>query len=366
MKNKQKTDKDPRMSVNTDGIQRETPEISPYEYPAGKTGSEGMTGEDAFFDEPGDPDIPAASDAEPETGYTVDDADGKNRIVPGTLYLVATPIGNLSDLSVRAAKVLAGVSFIAAEDTRNSQKLLTLLGIRNRLTSYHEHNKASKGEEICQRLQAGDSCALITDAGMPAISDPGEDLVRLCAERGIPVTCVPGCCASVTGLALSGLDTSRFVFEGFLPATGSQRKQRLGLLRNETRTMMFHEAPHRLRQTLADFRDIFGDTRKMAICRELTKINETVLRLSVGEAVAYYTERAPRGEYVLIVAGAPDGETADDAFWTEMTLEEHVAYYLSQGLSRGESVKAVARDRNLPKNAVYNQVMKKDGKAENG
>ena len=281
----------------------------------------------------------------------------KNQIMPSTLYLVATPIGNLADLSERAIKVLSEVDFIAAEDTRNTGHLLSYLQIQKPLLSYHEHNKRERGEQICDRLQAGESCALVTDAGTPAISDPGEDLVALCAEKGITVTSIPGCCAGITALTLSGLPTGRFTFEGFLSVNKSDRKKHLDSLKNEPRTMIFHEAPHKLKTTLSDFRDAFGDDRRISLCRELTKLNEEVLRLTLAEAVAYYEENAPRGEYVLVVEGAGEGSTTAEAFWTNMSIPDHVAYYVEQGMTKKDAIKAAAKDRGVPKNEVYQQVL---------
>ena len=281
----------------------------------------------------------------------------KNQITPSTLYLVATPIGNLSDLSERAIKVLSEVDFIAAEDTRNTGHLLSYLHIQKPLVSYHEHNKRERGENICDRLQGGESCALVTDAGTPAISDPGEDLVALCAERGITVTSIPGCCAGITALTLSGLPTRRFTFEGFLSVNKAERKKHLDSLKNEPRTMIFHEAPHKLKNTLSDLRETFGDTRRISLCRELTKLNEEVLRLTLAEAVAYYEENAPRGEYVLVVEGAGEGSTPTEAFWADMTVPDHVAYYVGQGMTKKDAIKAAARDRGVPKNEVYQQVL---------
>ena len=281
----------------------------------------------------------------------------KNQIMPSTLYLVATPIGNLADLSERAIKVLSEVDFIAAEDTRNTGHLLSYLQIQKPLVSYHEHNKRERGEQICDRLQAGESCALVTDAGTPAISDPGEDLVALCAEKGITVTSIPGCCAGITALTLSGLPTGRFTFEGFLSVNKSDRKKHLDSLKNEPRTMIFHEAPHKLKTTLSDFRDAFGDDRRISLCRELTKLNEEVLRLTLAEAVAYYEENAPRGEYVLVVEGAGEGSTTAEAFWTNMSIPDHVAYYVEQGMTKKDAIKAAAKDRGVPKNEVYQQVL---------
>ena len=281
----------------------------------------------------------------------------KNRITPSTLYLVATPIGNLSDLSERAIKVLSEVDFIAAEDTRNTGHLLSYLQIQKPLVSYHEHNKRERGETICDRLQAGESCALVTDAGTPAISDPGEDLVALCAARGITVTSVPGCCAGITALTLSGLPTGRFTFEGFLSVNKTDRKRHLDSLKSESRTMILHEAPHKLKTTLADLRDTFGDNRRISLCRELTKLNEEVLRMTLSEAVAYYDVNPPRGEYVLVVEGAGEESTDAEAFWTDMSIPDHVAHYMAQGLTKKDAIKAAAKDRGVPKNEVYQQVL---------
>ena len=281
----------------------------------------------------------------------------KNKTKASTLYLVATPIGNLADLSERAIKVLSEVDFIAAEDTRNTAHLLAYLNIQKPLVSYHEHNKRERGEDICSRLQAGESCALVTDAGTPAVSDPGEDLVALCAERGIAVTSIPGCCAGITALTLSGLPTGRFCFEGFLSVNKAERKKHLDALRTETRTMILHEAPHKLRTTLSDLRETFGDGRRISLCRELTKLNEEVLRLTLAEAVTYYEENAPRGEYVLVVEGAQAGDTAAEAFWQDMSIPEHVAFYVGQGMSKKDATKAAAKDRGVPKNEVYQAVL---------
>ena len=279
----------------------------------------------------------------------------KNRVEGGTLYLVATPIGNLGDLSERAIKVLGEVDFIAAEDTRNSMRLLSHLEIHKPMVSYFEHNKRERGEQIAERLLAGESCALITDAGTPAISDPGEDLVALCAERGIPVTSVPGAVASITALTLSGLPTGRFTFEGFLSVNKSERRERLEELKAERRTMLFHEAPHKLKNTLEDFGKAFGENRRVAICRELTKLNEEVLRMNLGEAIEYYKTTDPRGEYVLVVEGAQ--ESAKTAFWEGMEIPAHVEHYLAQGMSKMDAIKQTAKDRGVHKNEVYQAVL---------
>lgn len=277
----------------------------------------------------------------------------KNRVEAGVLYLVATPIGNLADLSERAIKVLSEVDFIAAEDTRNSKKLLSHLGINKPMVSYFEHNKRERGEQLAARLESGESCALITDAGTPAISDPGEDIVALCAERGIPVTSVPGPVASIVALTLSGLPTGKFCFEGFLSVNRGERRAHLAAIQTEKRTMLFHEAPHKLRATLSDFVSTFGENRRIAICRELTKLNEEVLRMTLAEAVAYYEERDPRGEYVLVVEGASEDAVSADAFWSNMDIPTHVNHYISLGQSKMDAIKQTAKDRGLPKNEVY-------------
>lgn len=279
----------------------------------------------------------------------------KNRICPGTLYLVATPIGNLADISERACKVLSDVTFVAAEDTRNSAKLLSCLGIRNELVSYHEHNKKSAGEKIVKRLLSGDSCALITDAGMPAVSDPGEDLVWLCAEAGVSVSVIPGACAAVSALAISALPTGKFVFEGFLSAAAGERRRRLSELAAEERTIILYEAPHKLKSTLADMREIFGDARKVSLVRELTKINEEVLRMTLSEAVAYYEQREPRGEYVLITEGKPKEPV--EKISDDIPVTEQVERYVTLGMSRMDAIKAVAKDRRVSKSEIYKRIV---------
>ena len=281
----------------------------------------------------------------------------KNQIRGGMLYLVATPIGNLSDLSERAIKVLSEVDFIAAEDTRNSLRLLTHLGISKPMVSYHEHNRRERGEEICDRLSAGESCALITDAGTPAISDPGEDLVALCAARGIPVTSIPGACAFVTALTLSGLPTARFVFEGFLPVPKKERRERLAALAREERTFLLHEAPHKLLRTLTDLSEVLGGERRISLCRELTKLNEEILRTTISGAIAYYEEREPRGEYVLVIEGG-EGQPKTEA--PMASVEETVAAYLAKGLSRNEAIKAAAKELGLSRNEVYARTIGQD------
>lgn len=285
----------------------------------------------------------------------------KNAVIPGTLYLVATPIGNMADLSERAIKILSEVDFVAAEDTRNSGLMLSRLGIERPLVSYFEHNKRERGPYIVARLQNGESCALITDAGTPAISDPGEDLVSLCAEAAVTVTSVPGACAAITALTLSGLPTRRFCFEGFLTGTKSDRQKRLSTLENEERTMIFYEAPHHLRQTLDALLAAFGD-RRIALCREMTKLNEEICRTTLAEAVSLYETKEPRGEYVLIIAGAPEKIYAGDDM-PAASIPEHVAALMAQGHTRMDAIKICAKARHLPKNDVYQAVNRSD-KAE--
>lgn len=267
----------------------------------------------------------------------------------GTLYLVATPIGNLGDFSPRAVETLETVDFIAAEDTRVSVKLLNHFSVKKPLVSYHEHNHVTAGQAILQRLLAGESCALVTDAGTPAISDPGEDLVRLCAENGVEVLSIPGCCAAVNALAVSGLPTGRFTFEGFLTVNKKSRRERLDSLKTEERTMIFHEAPHKLRTTLEDLCAAFGPERQVALCRELTKLHEETIRTTLEQAVEFYTENAPKGEYVLVVAGAEPVQAA-------ATLEDGVAQVLAlkrQGMCLKDAAREVAEHTGLSKNELY-------------
>jgi len=280
----------------------------------------------------------------------------KNRIEKGSLYLVGTPIGNLTDISERALKVLSEVDFVAAEDTRNSMKLLNYFGIKKTMISYFEHNKMERGEQIISRLKSGEAGALITDAGMPAISDPGEDLVRLCAENDIKVTTIPGPCAAITALTLSALPTGRFSFEGFLSANKSERRTALAELANEKRTMIFHEAPHKLKATLADMCSAFGGERRISLCRELTKLNEQVLRMTLDEAVEYYANNDPRGEFVLVVEGA-SASAVGETFWKNMSIAEHVTFYIEQGMTKNDAIKAAAKDRKVPKNEIYKETL---------
>lgn len=272
----------------------------------------------------------------------------------GTLYLVATPIGNLGDFSPRAVETLAQADFIAAEDTRVSMKLLNHFDIKKPLVSYHEHNRASAGPAIVERLLAGETCALVTDAGTPAISDPGQDLVQLCAKADITVQSIPGCCACITALAVSGLPTGRFTFEGFLSANKKERRTRLQELQSEERTMVFHEAPHKLRPTLADMLEILGD-RRISLCRELTKLHEETRRTTLQAAVDYYRETEPRGEFVLVVEGAPRQEAP------VLSMEEGVARVLKlrgDGARMKDAVRQVSADTGLNKNDLYDAVLK--------
>ncbi len=281
------------------------------------------------------------------------DQSERNKVEPSTLYLVATPIGNLEDITYRAVKVLSEVDFIAAEDTRNTPKLLQRYGIKKPLVSYFEHNKRERGEYIVSRIEAGESCALVTDAGTPAISDPGEDLVVLCRERGIKVTSLPGACAAITALTLSGLSTKRFCFEGFLTYAKGQKKARLKELSGEKRTLIIYEAPHHLLDTLKDLYEAFGD-RRVAFCRELTKINEEANQMTLSEAIEFYTENKPRGEFVLVIEGAED--KAEPEF--EMSVQEHVEKYIAEGYTKMDAIKAAAKDRGLPKSTVYAEINK--------
>ncbi len=282
------------------------------------------------------------------------DKEEKNKVEGGVLYLVATPIGNLSDISERAKKVLSEVDFVAAEDTRNTGLLLSRYGIKKPFVSYFEHNKRERGEVIAKRLLEGESCALVTDAGMPAISDPGEDIVRLCAEWNIPVTCVPGCCAAVCALTLSSLATGRFTFEGFVTTNKGERRKLLTKLKNEERTMIFYEAPHKLRQTLSDMLEYMGD-RRIAMCRELTKLNEEIIRTTLSGAVELYSTKDPRGEYVLVVEGGLY-QDSDSEGYPEDPME-HVAMYENSGLEHMAAIKAAARDRGLSKGAFYKMLL---------
>ena len=279
------------------------------------------------------------------------------------LYLVATPIGNLGDLSPRAREVLSSVDFIAAEDTRVSQKLLTACGLpRKPMISYYEHNRRARGEEVLAKLLAGESCALVTDAGTPAVSDPGEDLVALCAEHDVPVIPIPGCCAAVCALAASGLPTGRWCFEGFLSVNKKARRAHLDALQNEKRTMIFYEAPHKLCATLRDLAEAFGGTRRISLSRELTKLHEETLRMTLAEAVAYFDQTPPRGEFVLIVEGAPDEpETEQDEQARLAAAAAAVRRRMEDGQTQKDAVKAVSAETGVKKNALYRFVLDEQG-----
>ncbi len=268
----------------------------------------------------------------------------------GTLYLVPTPIGNLGDISRRVAETLERVDLIAAEDTRVTLKLLNHLGLKKPLISYYRHNTEEAGRQVLDRLRAGESCALCTDAGTPAISDPGEDLVALCALHDVPVESLPGPCALVVALAASGLPTARFVFEGFLPMNKKNRRSRLEALAGEERTLILYEAPHKLTATLADLREVFGPDRRISLCRELTKLHEEIFRTTLDGAMERYQGEVPRGEFVLVVEGAPAKEGE------EYTLEDglgRVEALLKEGLSRKDAVKQAARELGLSRNELY-------------
>ena len=272
----------------------------------------------------------------------------------GMLYLVPTPIGNLGDISVRCRQTLEQADFIAAEDTRVSLKLLNYLGIKKSLVSYYEHNKAQKGNVILDRILAGETCALVSDAGSPAISDPGEDLVKQCAEAGITVCAIPGPCAVITALSISGQATGRFCFEGFLSTAKKSRMEHLQALEKEQRTMIFYEAPHKLLATLESMAEVFGSSRSISLCRELTKLHEEVIRTTLGGAIELYSNQPPKGEFVLVVAGAEpevkEAATLDDAV-------ARVNELMAEGLSRKDAVKQAAKELDLPKNQVYDAAL---------
>lgn len=272
-------------------------------------------------------------------------------------YIVGTPIGNLGDMSPRAIETLRDVDFIAAEDTRNTLKLLNRFEIKKPMISYFEHNKRKRGEEIVALLKTGKTGALVSDAGMPAISDPGADLVSLLYQQGFNVSVVPGPSAFSAALVLSGLDTSRFSFEGFLSTTKKNRREHLESLKANRNTLIFYEGPTKLRGTLADLLEAFGD-RKAAVARELTKIYEQVLRGHLSELISHFESTDPRGEFVIIVEGAKElPET--EKFWSKLSVRDHVAYYVGTGVTKKEAIRLTANDRGVPKNEIYNLVMKK-------
>lgn len=271
------------------------------------------------------------------------------------LYLCATPIGNLGDVSSRCIEVLNSVDMIAAEDTRHTLKLLNHFGISKPMTSYHEHNKREKGEYLISLLKEGKNIALVSDAGTPAISDPGEDLVKLCVENDLEVTSIPGPVAAINALILSGLSARRFSFEGFLSVTKRRKHEHLESLKNDTHTLIFYEAPHKLITTLSDMLEIFGD-RKITLVRELTKIHEDIFRTTLSGALEYYSEKSPRGEYVIVVEGATETEAdTQEQWWCDLSIKEHVDEYIKRGENSKDAIKSAAKDRGLSKRDVYNE-----------
>ena len=278
----------------------------------------------------------------------------------GTLYLCATPIGNLEDITYRVLRTLKEVDLIAAEDTRNSIRLLNHFEIKTPMTSYHEYNKIDKAYQLVAKMREGKNIALITDAGTPGISDPGEDIVRICYEEGIPVTSLPGAAACITALTMSGLPTRRFVFEGFLPKDKKEHQAVLEELKTETRTIIIYEAPHHLVRTLQELSDTLGGDRRLTICRELTKRHEEKLQMTLTDSLSYYEVNEPRGEYVLIIAGRSREEMKkeEQAGWEALSLEEHMAHYESQGIDRKEAMKRVAKDRGVSKRDIYQALLK--------
>lgn len=279
----------------------------------------------------------------------------------GTLYLCATPIGNLEDMTFRAVRILKEVDVIAAEDTRNSVKLLNHFDIHTPMTSYHEFNKIDKGQYLVKRLLEGKNIALITDAGMPGISDPGEELVRMCRDAGVPVTAVPGACACVTALVISGRPTRRFCFEAFLPTDKKERRAVLEELKTETRTSIIYEAPHRLVKTLQELLNELGD-RNITVCKELTKKHETGFETTLKEAVPYYEQNEPRGEYVLVLEGCSRQQMEQEAqdAWKEMSLGDHMKLYEEQGMNRKDAMKQVAKDRGVGKREIYQALLEEE------
>lgn len=277
----------------------------------------------------------------------------------GTLYLCATPIGNLEDITFRVIKTLKETDLIAAEDTRNTIKLLNHFDIKTPMTSYHEHNKIDKAKYLVEKMLNGTNIALVTDAGTPGISDPGEEIVRQAYEAGIKVTSLPGACACITALTLSGLPTRRFSFEAFLPVDKKERRTILECLKTETRTTIIYEAPHHLKATLAELYSYLGD-RKITICKELTKMHETVQQTTLSSAIEYYEQTPPKGEYVMVIEGISHKELEEQSIqkWEKITIQEHMELYLSQGMEKKAAMKQVALDRGIPKREVYNSLLK--------
>lgn len=278
----------------------------------------------------------------------------------GTLYLCATPIGNLEDITYRVLRTLKEVDLIAAEDTRNSIRLLNHFEIKTPMTSYHEYNKIDKAYQLVAKMREGKNIALITDAGTPGISDPGEDIVRICYEEGIPVTSLPGAAACITALTMSGLPTRRFAFEAFLPKDKKEHQAVLEELKTETRTIIIYEAPHHLVRTLQELSDTLGGDRRLTICRELTKRHEEKLQMTLTDSLSYHEVNEPRGEYVLIIAGRSREEMKkeEQAGWEALSLEEHMAHYESRGIDRKEAMKRVAKDRGVSKRDIYQALLK--------
>ena len=278
----------------------------------------------------------------------------------GKLYLCATPIGNLGDVSSRCLEVFGFVDLIAAEDTRRTLQLLNHFEVSKPLTSYHEHNKHEKGGYIISLLKNGKNVALVSDAGTPAISDPGEDLVKLCIENDIEVTSIPGPVAGINALILSGLPTRRFAFEGFLSVNKRHRREHLESVKNDTHTLIFYEAPHKLRNTIDDMQKTFGGERRIALVRELTKLHEEVKRCTLSEAAQFYKDNSPRGEYVIVVEGAAEAVEPEKNEWEDIPLREHIDKYIAEGMTSKEAIKQAAADRNLPKREVYNEYHRGD------
>lgn len=278
----------------------------------------------------------------------------------GKLYLCATPIGNLEDMPVRGVRIMQEADLIAAEDTRNSVKLINHFQIKTPMTSYHEYNKVEKARFLVDKMLAGETIVLITDAGTPGISDPGEELVKQCVDAGIEVFSIPGPVACINALIISGLPTRRFVFEAFLPYDKKERAYVFSELKNETRTIIIYEAPHKLVKTLEELKVTLGDERRIAVCKELTKKHETVVRFTLGEAVEYYEENEPRGEYVLVIEGRNREEIIkeEQESWLSMSVEEHLDYYIEQGFDKKEAMKKVAKDRGVSKRDIYNLTQK--------
>ncbi len=282
----------------------------------------------------------------------------QNTSETGTLYLCATPIGNLEDMTFRVIKTLKEVDLIAAEDTRNTIKLLNHFEIKTPMTSYHEYNKIDKAKYLVEKMLNGTNIALVTDAGTPGISDPGEEIVKQAYQAGITVTSLPGACACITALTLSGLSTRRFSFEAFLPTDKKERKLILDSLKTETRTTIIYEAPHHLKSTLAELYSYIGN-RKVTLCRELTKLHETIQQMTLESAIEYYNTTAPKGEYVMVIEGISHRQLEEQSFqeWEKITIQEHMDIYLTQGMDKKSAMKQVAADRGIPKREVYNSLL---------